>query len=123
MLGERGDMLFVNNLAILHARDSYKDSHAGEGPKRRIMCLMLHDDATSWELNDRVMNYHVRDMFEYLPTEQLLSLCPSGQQRQEILGIASLSMQRNTARCQFSIVVGFASGLDDTYLPDFFKAE
>jgi len=69
---QEGDLLFVNNLAILHARDSYKDPPAGEGPKRRIMCLMLHDDATSWELNDRVMDYHVRDMFEYLPTEQLL---------------------------------------------------
>jgi hypothetical protein len=32
---------------------------------------MLHDDETSWKLS-KDMDYHLRDMFEFHPTEQLL---------------------------------------------------
>jgi len=64
-----GDILFANNVSILHARDAYVDVKVG--PKRRMLALMLHDTKTSWKLSKQ-MDYHLRDMFEYAPTEQLL---------------------------------------------------
>ncbi|CAH0020748.1 unnamed protein product [Clonostachys rhizophaga] len=42
-----GDMLFVNNLCILHARDSFINDGAS-GKTRRLMSLMLRDPELAW---------------------------------------------------------------------------
>ncbi|CAG9950308.1 unnamed protein product [Clonostachys rosea f. rosea IK726] len=42
-----GDMLFVNNLCILHARDSFVNDGAS-GKTRRLMSLMLRDPELAW---------------------------------------------------------------------------
>lgn len=43
-----GDILFVNNLSILHARDSYKNGRQPE-TTRRLLNLMLRDTAMAWD--------------------------------------------------------------------------
>lgn len=44
-----GDILFVNNLSIMHARDSFLDDVEG-GLQRHLLRLWLTDKKTSWEI-------------------------------------------------------------------------
>ncbi|KAH7318670.1 hypothetical protein B0I35DRAFT_409523 [Stachybotrys elegans] len=45
-----GDMLFVNNLAVLHARDSFTDDsqQVAGGKTRKMMSVMLRDPELAW---------------------------------------------------------------------------
>ncbi|KAJ5613866.1 hypothetical protein N7528_007520 [Penicillium herquei] len=43
----KGDMQFVNNLSMLHARNSYKD---GQNQRRHLLRLWLHDPQNAWEI-------------------------------------------------------------------------
>ncbi|KAJ5738630.1 hypothetical protein N7493_001785 [Penicillium malachiteum] len=45
----KGDMQFVNNLSMLHARKSYKD---GPHQRRHLLRLWLHDPQNAWEIPD-----------------------------------------------------------------------
>jgi Taurine catabolism dioxygenase TauD, TfdA family len=44
-----GDMLFMNNYGLMHARDMFVDSVTDQQKKRYIMRLWLHDDHKGWE--------------------------------------------------------------------------
>jgi hypothetical protein len=41
----RGDILFLNNLAILHAREAYEDS---ESKSRHVLRLYIRDPVQTW---------------------------------------------------------------------------
>ncbi|KAJ5711149.1 hypothetical protein N7488_005305, partial [Penicillium malachiteum] len=43
----KGDMQFVNNLSMLHARNSYKD---GLNQRRHLLRLWLHDPQNAWKI-------------------------------------------------------------------------
>ena len=43
-----GDMLFVNNYALMHARDAWLDSTHDSDKQRFVMRLWLHDDNKGW---------------------------------------------------------------------------
>lgn len=43
-----GDMVFINNLALLHAREPYVD--AKEGPGRHLVRLWLRNPALAWNI-------------------------------------------------------------------------
>lgn len=43
-----GDMLFINNWALIHARDSYKDPK--DGPGRHLVRLWLRDSELGWDV-------------------------------------------------------------------------
>ncbi|KAK1779894.1 hypothetical protein QBC45DRAFT_123154 [Copromyces sp. CBS 386.78] len=43
-----GDMLFINNWALIHARDSYKDPE--DGPGRHLVRLWLRDSEFGWDV-------------------------------------------------------------------------
>ncbi|KAJ4409470.1 hypothetical protein N0V85_004086 [Neurospora sp. IMI 360204] len=43
-----GDMLFINNWALIHARDSYKDPK--DGPGRHLVRLWLRDSEVGWDV-------------------------------------------------------------------------
>lgn len=43
-----GDMLFINNWALIHARDSYKDPK--DGPGRHLVRLWLRDSEFGWDV-------------------------------------------------------------------------
>ena len=49
---QAGDILFINNLGVLHKRDSYVDGDdADEATKRRwLMRLWLRNDALGWAI-------------------------------------------------------------------------
>ncbi|KAH6971214.1 hypothetical protein BKA56DRAFT_495475, partial [Ilyonectria sp. MPI-CAGE-AT-0026] len=53
---EPGDVLFVNNFAVLHARDKYEDQHGNDAPgesqrdvTRHLMRLWPRDEKRAWE--------------------------------------------------------------------------
>ncbi|EGO61594.1 hypothetical protein NEUTE1DRAFT_77690 [Neurospora tetrasperma FGSC 2508] len=43
-----GDILFINNWALIHARDSYKDPK--DGPGRHLVRLWLRDSESGWKV-------------------------------------------------------------------------
>jgi Taurine catabolism dioxygenase TauD, TfdA family len=43
-----GDMVFINNWALLHARDSYTDSKSG--PRRHLVRLWLRNTTLGWDV-------------------------------------------------------------------------
>ena len=43
-----GDMVFINNLALLHARDSYVDPE--QGPGRHLVRLWLRNPKLAWHI-------------------------------------------------------------------------
>jgi len=43
-----GDMLFINNWALIHARDAYKDPK--DGPGRHLVRLWLRDSELGWDV-------------------------------------------------------------------------
>lgn len=43
-----GDVLFVNNYAVLHARDTWTDSATDPLQRRYLMRLWLHDEGKGW---------------------------------------------------------------------------
>ncbi|KAK3906362.1 hypothetical protein C8A05DRAFT_40786 [Staphylotrichum tortipilum] len=45
---EKGDMVFINNLSLLHARESYKDHETGPG--RHLVRLWLRNKELAWEV-------------------------------------------------------------------------
>ena len=44
-----GDMVFFNNLGMLHARDAFVDNEAA-GRKRHLLRLILRDEEAAWSL-------------------------------------------------------------------------
>ncbi|KAK4446859.1 hypothetical protein QBC34DRAFT_304485 [Podospora aff. communis PSN243] len=47
---EAGDMVFLNNWSILHARDAYVDSE--DGPRRHLVRLWLRNSRLGWAVPD-----------------------------------------------------------------------
>jgi hypothetical protein len=47
---QNGDIMAVNNLALLHARDKFLDSHQSTGNARHLLKLFLRDTAKAWKL-------------------------------------------------------------------------
>jgi hypothetical protein len=45
-----GDIVFINNWALLHARSSYKDSDAEGGHQRHLVRLWLRNSALGWDV-------------------------------------------------------------------------
>ncbi|KAK0652846.1 hypothetical protein B0T16DRAFT_427144 [Cercophora newfieldiana] len=45
---EAGDMVFVNNFALLHARDAYVDPDSDEGQPRHLVRLWIRNSSLSW---------------------------------------------------------------------------
>ncbi len=45
---QKGDMVFINNLSLLHERESYKDPE--DGPGRHLVRLWLRNKPLAWEV-------------------------------------------------------------------------
>lgn len=45
-----GDLVFINNWALLHARSSYKDSDLETGPRRHLVRLWLRNSKLGWDI-------------------------------------------------------------------------
>lgn len=65
-----GDILFVNNLSILHARDSYENGRQ-PGTARRLLNLMLRDTAMAWD-QPKDSRTEFEGEIHILPDEQVL---------------------------------------------------
>jgi len=47
--GQKGDIILVNNLAVMHARSAFND---GPGQKRHVMRLWLRNEELTWAKPD-----------------------------------------------------------------------
>jgi len=45
---QKGDILLINNLAIMHARGAFVDGPAGSGQQRHVMRLWLRNEELAW---------------------------------------------------------------------------
>ncbi|KAH8909178.1 Clavaminate synthase-like protein [Coniochaeta sp. PMI_546] len=45
-----GDLVFINNWALLHARSSYKDCDEESGPRRHLVRLWLRNSTLGWDV-------------------------------------------------------------------------
>ncbi|ERF72734.1 hypothetical protein EPUS_04787 [Endocarpon pusillum Z07020] len=66
-----GDMLFINNYAVLHARDSWTDSPTDPTRRRYMMRLWLHDDQQGW-VSAPALKRNMGDNFDLPPEKQAL---------------------------------------------------
>lgn len=53
---KKGDILFVNNMSTLHARDDFIDG-PGPGEQRHLLSMMLRDPPLAWEKPQDVAQY------------------------------------------------------------------
>lgn len=71
-----GDMVFFNNLTMLHARDAFVDNEA-EGLKRHLLRLILRDEEMAYEVPGQLketwrMLYDHKVSEEVFPVEEEL---------------------------------------------------
>lgn len=45
-----GDLIYINNWALLHARSSYKDCDEGSGTRRHLVRLWLRNSTLGWDI-------------------------------------------------------------------------
>lgn len=51
---ERGDIILVNNLAVMHAREAFVDGAPGTAQQRHVMRLWLRNEQLAWPKPDIV---------------------------------------------------------------------
>lgn len=66
-----GDILFVNNFAVMHARESWLDSKDDLSKTRHLMRLWLHDFEKGWESSPALQRDHRRGL-DLAPESQKL---------------------------------------------------
>jgi len=66
----RGDILFVNNLSVMHARNAFVD-HAEPDNSRHVLRLWLRDSETSWPIADS-LKYAGKHLWNVAPGFQKL---------------------------------------------------
>ena len=64
----QGDILFVNNLSMLHSRGTYVDD-VSSGQCRHLLSMMLRDAQVAWKKDGRLSKY-IDDRFAQLPVPQ-----------------------------------------------------
>ncbi|KAH7019026.1 hypothetical protein EDB80DRAFT_676035 [Ilyonectria destructans] len=71
LVPEAGDILFVNNYALLHARAAWADSVHDVWKQRYIMRLWLHDSQKGWK-SATALKRELGESFEVAPESQRL---------------------------------------------------
>lgn len=66
---EPGDMVFFNNLSMMHARDAFVDDEA-KGLKRHLIRLILRDEEAAYELPVSLKDTW-RDLYEHDTEEEV----------------------------------------------------
>ncbi|KAK4203008.1 hypothetical protein QBC40DRAFT_219933 [Triangularia verruculosa] len=66
---EAGDLLFINNFAVLHARAGFVDSPDDVWKQRYIMRLWLHDSHKGWE-SAPVLQRKLDETFDLAPAQK-----------------------------------------------------
>ena len=71
---QKGDMLFLNNLAIVHCRDKYEDA---EDTSRHLVRLWLHNSELGWDIPSSMkvpwkaaFEADVKKVFNYEPAKE-----------------------------------------------------
>ncbi|KAI9770132.1 MAG: hypothetical protein M1840_003582 [Geoglossum simile] len=67
---EAGDILFINNLSILHARDAFIDGSESD-QQRHVLRLWLMDRETGWPIA-KSLKYQNEDLWDTKPESQQL---------------------------------------------------
>ncbi|CAF9928420.1 MAG: hypothetical protein ALECFALPRED_004054 [Alectoria fallacina] len=65
---EPGDMVFFNNLSMMHARDAFVDNEAA-GLKRHLLRLIIRNDEAAYELPEQLRDTW-RDLYEHEVEEE-----------------------------------------------------
>lgn len=66
----RGDILLVNNLSVMHARNAFVDD-AEHDNSRHVLRLWLKDNMTSWPIADS-LKYDGKQLWNVAPASQTL---------------------------------------------------
>ena len=69
---QKGDIQFINNLSIFHARDAFRDD---EKQQRHLLRLWLRDPVLGWEIPNELKPLWERT-FDVEPEEQTFALDP-----------------------------------------------
>lgn len=67
-----GDLVFVNNLAVMHARQAFQDGRASE---RHLVRLWLRNEALAWRLPRELHHGHAR-VYEENEIEEVWNVLP-----------------------------------------------
>jgi hypothetical protein len=65
---QTGDIQFLNNLSILHAREEFQRSEGGDS-RRHLLRLVQMDDENRWKLPDEMESTMGR-MFDHEPKDE-----------------------------------------------------
>jgi len=93
---QAGDLLFINNYALLHARAGFVDSPDDVWNQRYIMRLWLHDTEEGWE-SAPALQRKLDETFDLLPGEKAyltgeeMARVPLGLQTREMGMVADLT--------------------------------
>lgn len=50
---QKGDIQYINNMSLFHARDGYKDS---DSQRRHLLRLWLRDEEYGWQIPDKLQS-------------------------------------------------------------------
>ncbi|KAF2473831.1 Clavaminate synthase-like protein [Lindgomyces ingoldianus] len=73
-----GDMMFCNNLRLMHARDSFLDGNEDENTtKRYLLRLILHDERNDsrWDVPDKLKNTW-KELYDHEDEEEIFTIHP-----------------------------------------------
>jgi hypothetical protein len=65
---QTGDIQFLNNLSILHAREEFQQSEGGDN-RRHLLRLVQKDDELAWELSGELKDVTDR-MYDHEPESE-----------------------------------------------------
>lgn len=65
---EPGDLLFFNNLSMLHARDGFTDDQS-QGRKRHILRIILRDESFAWDV-PACLRQTLDGLYDHEPTDE-----------------------------------------------------
>ncbi|PNS16216.1 hypothetical protein CAC42_6323 [Sphaceloma murrayae] len=63
-----GDMVFINNFGVLHAREQFVDSPTDPARRRHILRLQLHDTEFGWP-SAQTLKRSLQEQFAYAPSK------------------------------------------------------
>ncbi|KAK3115469.1 hypothetical protein LTR53_005171 [Teratosphaeriaceae sp. CCFEE 6253] len=68
---QAGDMIFFNNLALLHARNKFQDGDA-QGAKRHLTRMIVRDSQEGWEIPE-MLHEHWSRWYDHDPAWEILA--------------------------------------------------
>lgn len=90
-----GDMLFLNNLSIMHGRDAFSDGADGASQRHVLRLWLLdRDDDTSWPIA-KALDYRHGPLYDVDPTAQRLMTLTEWRSLERVLRVTVAGTSRS----------------------------